>query len=314
MTIQVRPLLEKELGDADGIYRRAFGTYLHLPDPAAFDGDAQVLRCRWTADPEAAVALLEDGVLAGSNFVTSWGSVGLFGPLTVDSPRQGRGLAHPLVEAALRLLEGPQIAFRGLFTFGESPMHVGLYQRFGFWPAGLAAVMSKRVRPGAKAPEGAEFLLRLSPDDQAEALSACRELTDSVFSGLDVTGEILTVGEQGTGDTVLVREGSHVSGLAVCHSGAGSEAGSGRAAVKFAAVRSGAGGEERLRKLLGAVEAWAGSVGASVVAAGTGSGRVGAWETLRAEGYRPFLQGLAMHRDRHPGYDREDVFVLDDWR
>ena len=84
--------------------------------------------------------------------------------------------------------------------------------------------------------------------------------------------------------------------------------------MKFAAVRSGAGGEERLRNLLGAVEAWAGSVGASIVAAGTGSGRVGAWETLRAAGYRPFLQGLAMHRERHPGYDREDVFVLDDWR
>ena len=84
--------------------------------------------------------------------------------------------------------------------------------------------------------------------------------------------------------------------------------------MKFAAVRPGAGARERLWSLLSAVEAWAASKGASVVAAGTGSGRVGAWETLRAAGYRPFLQGLAMHRDRHPGYDREDVFVLDDWR
>ncbi len=314
MTIQVRPLLEEELGEADGIYRRAFGTFLSLPDPLAFDGDAQVLKCRWTADPDAALALLDEGALAGSNFVTRWGSVGLLGPLTVDPARQGRGLAHPLVETALRLLEGPQIAFRGLFTFAESPRHVGLYQRFGYWPAGLAGVMSKEIPKGTRAPEGAEALSRLSPDDQAEALSAFRELTDSVFSGLDVTGEVLSVGEQETGDTVFLNEGSQVAGLAVCHAGAGSEAGSGRVAVKFAAVRSGAGGQDRLQRLLDAVESWAASKGASVVAAGTGSGRVGAWQTLRAAGYRPFLQGVAMHRDRHPGYDREDVFVLDDWR
>ncbi|HYN41341.1 MAG TPA: GNAT family N-acetyltransferase [Thermoanaerobaculia bacterium] len=314
MTSQVRPLLEEELGEADAIYRRAFGTFLSLPDPLAFDGDAQVLRCRWSADPGAGLALLDDGSLAGSNFVTRWGSVGLFGPLTVEPLRQGRGLAHPLVEEALRLLEGPQVAFRGLFTFAESPKHVALYQRFGYWPAGLAAMMSKPVPRDAQAPDGTEFLSRLSPDGQAEALSACRELTDSVFSGLDVTGEILSVGEQETGETVLVREGSHVAGLAVCHTGAGSEAGSGRASVKFAAVGPGAGGAVRLRRLLQGVEAWAASAGAAVVAAGTGSGRVGAWETLRGAGYRPFLQGLAMHRERHPGYDREDIFVLDDWR
>ena len=314
MTSQVRPLGEDELGEADGIYRRAFGTYFSLPDPRTFDGDAQVLRCRWTADPGAALALLDGGVLAGSNFVTRWGSVGLFGPLTVDPARQDRGLAHPLVEGALRLLEGPQVAFRGLFSFAESPKHVGLYQRFGYWPAGLVALMSKPVTREAEAPAGTELLSRLSPDGQAEALSAFRELADSVFSGLDVTGEVLSVGEQGTGETVFSREDSSVAGLAVCHTGAGSEAGSGRASVKFAAVRPGAGGASRLRRLLEGVEAWAASAGAGVVVAGTGSGRVGAWETLRGAGYRPFLQGVSMHRDRHPGYDREDVFVLDDWR
>ncbi len=314
MTSKVRPLLEDELGEADAIYRRAFGTFLSLPDPLAFDGDAQVVRCRWTSDPDAALALLDGGALAGSNFVTRWGSVGLFGPLTVDPCRQGRGLAHPLVEEALRLLEGSQVAFRGLFTFAQSPKHVALYQRFGYWPAGLAAMMSKQVPMNAESSDGVELLSRLSPDGQAEALSACRELTDSVFSGLDVTGEILSVGEQETGETVLVREGSRVAGLAVCHTGAGSEAGSGRASVKFAAVRPGAGGAAWLRRLLQGVEAWAASERAPVVVAGTGSGRVGAWETLRGAGYRPFLQGLAMHRERHPGYDREDVFVLDDWR
>jgi GNAT superfamily N-acetyltransferase len=314
MTIEVRPLREAELGEADAIYRRAFGTFLGLPDPAAFDGDAQVLRTRWSADPASAVALLEDGVLAGSNVVTRWGSVGLFGPLSVDPPRQGRGLAHALVEAALRLLEARPVSFRGLFTFAQSTRHVGLYQAHGYWPAGLLAVMAKDVRARAVAPPGTDVLSRLSPDAQAEALTACRELTESVFDGLDVTGEVLSVGEQGTGDTVLVRGGSRLAGVAVCHAGAGSEAGSGRAAVKFAAVRPGPGSRDRLATLLAAVEAWAAGAGAAVVSAGTGAGRVRAWETLRAAGYRPFLHGLAMHGERQAGYDREDVLVLDDWR
>ncbi len=314
MTIEVRPLREDEVDAADAIYRRAFGTFLGLPDPLAFGGDAQVLRCRWSADPASTSAVLEDGALAGSNVVTRWGSVGLAGPLSVEPSRQGRGLARALVAEALRLLEGPPVTFRGVFTFAESPAHVGLYQRFGYWPASLAAVMSKAVPPREEAHSGLELLSRLPGDSQAEALSECRALTDAVFDGLDVTGEILAVGEQGTGETVLVREGSALAGLAVCHAGAGSEAGSGRAAVRLATVLPGPGAEARLRGLLEAVEAWAAGAGARVVAAGCSSGRIRAWKALREAGYRPYVQGIAMHHDRRPGYDREDVFVLDDWR
>lgn len=313
MTIELRPLREDELREADAVYRRACGALAGLPDPLAFEGDAQRVACRWAADPEATVALVEEGALAGTAFVSRWGSVGLVGPLAVDPSRQGRGLAHPLVEEALRLLDLPQVAFRGLLAPASTPRGVGLGQRHGYWPSGLAVLMSKEVS-SAHSTGSPELLSRLSPDGQAEALSACRELADRVFDGLDVTGEILAVGEEGTGETVLVREGSLLSGFAVCHAGKGSEAGSGRAAVRFAAVPSGEGGVDRLRLLLEAVEAWAASVGAAAVTAGTGSGRVGAWRTLRAAGWVPFLQGVAMHRDRHPGYDLEDVFVLDDWR
>ena len=314
MTIELRPLREDELREADGIYRRAFGTLCGLADPLAFDGDAERVRCRWASDPDAAIALLEDGALAGTNFVSRWGSVGLFGPLSVDPARQGRGLAHPLVEEALRLLERPPVVLRGLYTSVADPRSVGLYQRHGYWPVGLAVLMQKAPASAREAPAGLETLSRLSPDAQAEALSACRELSDQVFDGLDVTGEILSVGEQEAGDTVLLRDGSSLAGFAVCHAGKGSEAGSGRAAVRFAAVPSGEGGGERLRLLLEAVESWAAAAGATVVTAGTGSGRIGAWQTLRAAGWLPFLQGVAMHHARHPGYDVEDVYVLDDWR
>jgi hypothetical protein len=30
----------------------------------------------------------------------------------------------------------------GLFTWAQSPKHLGLYQRFGFWPRFLTAIMA----------------------------------------------------------------------------------------------------------------------------------------------------------------------------
>ena len=54
--VSVRPLCGDELGEADRIFRLAFGTFLGLPDPLAFMGDAGFVRTRWRADPPAAFA------------------------------------------------------------------------------------------------------------------------------------------------------------------------------------------------------------------------------------------------------------------
>ncbi len=35
---------------------------------------------------------------------------------------------------------------------------------------------------------------------------------------------------------------------------------------------------------------------------------------MRAHGYRPLTQGIAMHRPNIPGFNREDAYVIDDWR
>src|SRR5215207_3466851 len=79
----VRPLRDEDLPTADHIMRLAFGTFLGLPDPLAFMGDADYVRTRWRADPAAAFAAELDGALVGSNFAANWGSFGFFGPLTV---------------------------------------------------------------------------------------------------------------------------------------------------------------------------------------------------------------------------------------
>jgi hypothetical protein len=49
----------------------------------------------------------------------------------------------------------------------------------------------------------------------------------------------LPVVRQDLGDTVLVHEADALAGFAICHLGAGSEAGSGSAFVKFGAARPG---------------------------------------------------------------------------
>jgi predicted N-acetyltransferase YhbS len=95
--VTVRPLQEADLGEADRIMRLAFGTFLGLPDPMAFMGDADHVRTRWAADPACALAAEVDGRLVGTNFVTRWGSVGFFGPLTVDPSLWDKGVSRALL-------------------------------------------------------------------------------------------------------------------------------------------------------------------------------------------------------------------------
>ncbi len=306
--VRVRPLRERELDDAARIMRLAFGTYLALPDPDHAFGDADTVRSRWRADPSRAVAAELDGELIGSNIATSWGSVGFFGPLTVAPEHWGRGAAHRLLEATMELFAQWGTAHVGLYTFAASAKHVGLYQRFGFWPRFLSAVMTKRVRASPDAVGYATL-------GAGEAdLSAARELTGAVHDGLDVGIEIRTLAEQSLGTTVAVDDERGLAGLAVCHLGAGSEAGSGTCYVKFGAVRPGAGAGERFGRLLDACEALAAGRGASSLVAGANAGRERAWKAMVERGFRREQQGVAMHRPNEDAYNRPDSFVIDDWR
>ena len=77
--IVIRPLIESDIPVADRIFRLAFGTFLGIPDPLQFFGDADYIRTRLRADPSAAFAAEANGELVGSNFVANWGSVGALG-------------------------------------------------------------------------------------------------------------------------------------------------------------------------------------------------------------------------------------------
>ncbi len=300
-----------DLVEARRICRVAFGTFVGAPDPENFRADREYVFTRWHANPEAAFVAEANGRLAGSNFAANWGSFGFFGPLTVRPELWDQGVAQRLIGPTIDLFDKWGAREAGLFTFANSPKHINLYQKFGFWPRFLTAVMSKAVSAG----EGSAIhYSELNEDHQAQAVSACRELTDAIHEGLDVTGEIRSVSDQSLGDTVLVWGGDSLDGFAVCHCGEGTEAGGGTCYIKFAAVRPGSAAESAFERLLDGCGALAAQRGLHRVETGVNLGRSRAYRQMFRLGFRTDIQGVAMHRPDSPAYNRPEVFVLDDWR
>ncbi len=309
MTPTIRSLREADLAEADRIFRLAFGTFVGLPDPLTFAGDSDWTRTRFASDPAAAFAADLDGRLAGSNFGTTWGSVGFFGPLSVRPDLWNAGIAKHLLGPTLELLDARGCRLQGLFTFAQSPKHIALYQRFGFWPRFLAAVMA---RPTAGVAASAAWTLLSDAGDAV--LPAVRAVTDAVYDGFDVTTEMQSVRAQRLGDTVLVREGGGVAGLAVCHCGAGTEAGSGACFVKVGAVAPVADAGGRFDRLLDACTAFAAARGLATLVAGVDTGARDAYRRMLARGFRTVIQGVVMVRGDEVGLGRPDRHVLADWR
>ena len=311
--ILVRPLQEGDLTTADHIMRLAFGTFLGLPDPMSFLGDASYVRTRWKAAPNAAFAAEINNEVVGSNFATNWGSVGFFGPLTIRPDLWEKGVGKRLMEPIIECFDKWQTRHAGLFTFANSQKHIGLYQKFGFYPRFLTAIMSKPVERTGRASAWTKFS-DVPTSERAAILDACRELTGAIYEGLDVGHEISAVADQELGDTVLLWDDSKLTGLAVCHGGAGTEAGSGVCYVKFGAARSGADAEQDFNRLLDALEEMASSQSLSRLVAGVNTARYEAYRQMLARGFRSDVLGVAMARPNEAGYNRPGVYLIDDWR
>lgn len=310
----VRPLTEGDVPAADEIMRVAFGTFLGMPEPRTFMGDAAFVQPRWRSNPAGAFAAEIQGTLVGSNFATRWGSFGFFGPLTVRPDLWDRGVGKRLLEPIVGCFESWRVAHAGLFTFAHSQKHVGLYQHFGFWPRFLTAIMAKPVSSEPPAPLDWSAYSRLAPAQRADLLLACRDLTDAVYDGLDLSEEIEAVAAFGLGETVLLWADGRLAGIAVCHFGAGTEGGSGRCYLKFATARHDASAAAHFIQLLNACETLAHERGLSALVGGTNLARTEAYGLMRAHGFSTTMQGVAMQRPNTEGYNRADRYVIDDWR
>jgi predicted N-acetyltransferase YhbS len=309
----VRPMRESDLAEADRVFRLAFGTFIGLPNPADFAGDADYVRSRFAAFPDRAFVAERDGQVVGSAFAARWGSFAFLGPVTIHPDCWDEGWGGRLLEPVMQRFASWSIRLAGLFTFAQSAKHVGLYSKFGFWPRMLTAIMA---RPVAHRPSDIRVvrLSRLAEAERKSYLEACARLTGEIYPGLDVADEIRAVDRLKLGDTLVLGADPAVEAFAVCHWGAGSEGGSGTCYVKFGAARPGPGATERFARLLAACDAVAHAEALKTVLAGVNAGRENAWRAMTSAGFRTEIQGIAMLKGDAQGYNRPDVFVLDDWR
>lgn len=309
----IRVMEERDLSEAARIVRVAFGTFLGAPEPENFWADLDYVHGRFGVEHTVAFAAEQDGVLAGSNFATRWGSVGFFGPLSIRPDQWNSGIGQQLVAAVCSAFDEWGVRHAGLCTFPHSTKHVWTYGKFGFHPRFLTAIMMAPAGTGAST--AWSRYSQLPAGQREEVLAKARDLTDEIYPGLDLAAEVRTVLSRNLGDTVLVWDGdSRLAGFAVCHCGPATEAGAGNCFVKFGAARSGPGGEQRFGALLDACGGLAAAVGMPNVLAGVSTGREEAYRYLRARGFRAEVQVVTMHRPNDPGYNRGGVFVLDDWR
>lgn len=304
-----------DLDEADNIVRLAFGTFLGMPDPSKFMGDADFVRTRFTTDPSAALSAKINGKLVGSNFLLNWGSIGVFGPLSVHPDFWQRGVAKKLLEQTMKIFQNWGTSHVGLFTFAQSSKHIHLYQRFGFWPRYLTAIMSKQSEKHDFDPEvRTEYYSQLSSIEKNRTLERCSEMTDKVYAGLDLSMEITAVDTQDLGDTLLIHQGKELVALAICHSGAGTEAGSGNTYIKFGAVSPQSNSLKTFDALMDACEVYALSLNAPRLVGGANSARHLAYRRMMERGFRTDMLGVTMDNPNEPAYNSTDNFIIDDWR
>lgn len=321
-SIEIRLMRQSDIPQADRIMRLAFGSFLGLPDPSSFMGDADYVKTRYIANPSAALGAEVDGKLVGSNFALNWGSVGIFGPLTIHPDLWNKGVAKRLLEKTMEFFDRWKIKHAGLFTFAQSIKHIHLYQNFGFWPRFLTSIMSKTIGQ-TQEPEQSSYhwsrFSELNSCEKTRAIEECMDLTNQIYNGLNLEMEIYSVEKQRLGDTILLREDnknndSTLNAMAICHCGPGTEEGSGTCYVKFGAVRPSQDSPTYFDRLLAVCESFAKSQQLSRVTAGVNLGRHNAYRKMIEHHFRTDLQGVAMHKPNEAGYNTENIYVIDDWR
>jgi GNAT superfamily N-acetyltransferase len=308
-SITIGTLRKSEVGEAARIVRLAFGTFLGIPDPLSFMDDRNFITPRFRSPHVKVIAARDAGRLIGSNVITRWGSFGYFGPLTVLPEYWECGVAQRLLEATAMTFDAWRLRHTGLYTFPHSAKHVHLYQKFGYWPRYLTAILSRTPQPGP-APT---LLSGLKKDERARAIAACRKLTHGIDKGLDLSDEIGAALKQRTGDVVLTYTRTTLDAFAICLTGPASEGGEKICYVKFAAARGGAGAEQRFAKLLDGIDGFA-APRSVTIEAGVNLSREGAYRQMRAHGYKVLSQGVAMQRPHATGFNHPEAWIIDDWR
>ncbi len=217
------------------------------------------------------------------------------------------------MSATMECFRNWQIKKIFFFTFSHSPKHLHFYQKFGFLPHFLTAICAKYISQKQQQLQSIRYS-QIPPEQQKEYLQASLELTNNIYSGLDLRSEILAVENQRLGDTLFLWENGNLEGFAVCHYGADTEAGSNTCYIKFGAVNSGKKASERFAQLLNQCEIFSNIIGMSKLIAGVNTSRQQAYLQILNMGFKIDILGVAMHNPNEQDYNRPDIYVIDDLR
>ncbi|MGH7267857.1 MAG: GNAT family N-acetyltransferase [Candidatus Rokuibacteriota bacterium] len=312
---RMREVVESAFAD---FYERQLGSR-----PRQVFGGAQYVHHRWLMEPWGCfVAEENDAKIVGASIAVCWGRVGIFGPVAVLTPYQNQKVAQGLVKAAQGFFDENQVTLQGLVTYPYSPKHLVLYQKFGFKPKSLVAITSKSLErrdlaPPSKPVRGAPQILRFSTHEESRKkalLGRLRASMGKLYRGLDLTKEIEIVSGLGLGETLILEKDRAVVGFAIRHPPGVSEAPQGAVYIKYAAIDPGRRRSEHFTQLLAACEEYGVTAGCQRIIAPVYTGYWRAYQTLLASGYQMDMLMIRMKRGINVDYEREDDFVLDDWR
>jgi ribosomal protein S18 acetylase RimI-like enzyme len=242
--------------------------------------------------------------------------------VAVLTPYQNQKVAQQLVRAAQGFFYENRVTLQGVVTFPYSPKHLVLYQKFDFKPRALVAITARSLErrepaPPAKLVRGMPEIRRFSTYEESKKkglLGRLKALTGRIYRGLDLTKEIEIVDGLALGDTLVLEKDGGVLGFAICHTPGVSEAPQGALYVKYLAIDPARRRPEHFVQLLGACEEFGVSVTCQRIIAPVYTGYWRAYQTMLASGYHVDMLMLRMKRGKNDDYEREEDFVLDDWR
>ena len=154
------------------------------------------------------------GEIAAFNMVHRSGVEGWMGPLAVRTEYQGSGVGKEVVEQGIAWLKREGATVIGLETMPRTMDNIGFYSALGFIPGRLTITLTLDAAPADRGPE---LLGRLGVGDREAVIAEAKSLVDRLAPGYDFTRELELTESLALGDTVLVRDGDRLMGIALCH-------------------------------------------------------------------------------------------------
>ena len=128
--------------------------------------------------------------------------------------------------------------------------------------------------------------------------------------------EIFAVDSQKLGDTILLYDssGCKLIGIAICHYGKGTEAGSNVCYIKFATISTNSNSYSNFIRMLNSVELMALEKGIFKITAGSNMERHLAYKAMINHGFKSEFQRVSMHKGNKQRYNSPSAYIMDDWR